>query len=239
MQINDNVLLCSHEIAATKVVSCLSTCIFPDKTTYPIDETMIHNGPPHDSNFGYSYAKRLIDITNRAYNEKHGHIFTSIVPCNIYGPHDNFTPAVSHVIPGMIHRLYRLMYEDDLSTAPTEKEFIVFGSGVPLRQFIYSLDLAELVVWVMRNYESVDPIILSVDESAEVSIGDVAKSIAKAFEFKGRIVYDTTKADGQYKKTASNEKLRFFMPDFQFTKFEVAIKDTVRWYIDNQSTVRK
>lgn len=63
--INDNVLLVSHELNIKKVVSCLSTCIFPDKTTYPIDETMVHNGPPHESNFGYSYAKRMIDITNR------------------------------------------------------------------------------------------------------------------------------------------------------------------------------
>lgn len=65
IQINDNVLLMSHEFNVKKVVSCLSTCIFPDNTKYPIDETMIHNGPPHNSNFGYSYAKRLIDITNK------------------------------------------------------------------------------------------------------------------------------------------------------------------------------
>lgn len=62
---NDNILKCAHDFNAKKVVSCLSTCIFPDKTTYPIDETMIHNGPPHDSNFGYAYAKRMIDIQNR------------------------------------------------------------------------------------------------------------------------------------------------------------------------------
>lgn len=65
MLMNDNVLLVSHETNVQKVVSCLSTCIFPDKTSYPIDETMVHNGPPHDSNFGYSYAKRMIDVLNR------------------------------------------------------------------------------------------------------------------------------------------------------------------------------
>lgn len=239
MQINDNVLLCSHELNVKKAISCLSTCIFPDKTTYPIDETMIHNGPPHYSNFGYSHAKRMIDILNHGYHEKYGHIFTSIVPCNIYGKYDNFTPGISHVIPGMINRLYRLMYEDDLSTPQGEKEFIVYGTGTPLRQFIYSLDLAELIVWVLRQYESVDPIILSVDETDEISIGNVARAIAKAFNFTGKIVMDATKADGQYKKTASNAKLRFFMPDFQFTKFETAIKDTVSWYIDNINSVRK
>ena len=73
-----------------KVVTCLSTCIFPDKTTYPIDETMIHNGPPHTSNEGYAYAKRMIDVLNRCYYEEYGLKYTSVIPTNVYGPHDNF-----------------------------------------------------------------------------------------------------------------------------------------------------
>uniref|UniRef100_A0A1A9Z818 NAD-dependent epimerase/dehydratase domain-containing protein n=1 Tax=Glossina pallidipes TaxID=7398 RepID=A0A1A9Z818_GLOPL len=92
LQINDNVLQTSYEYKCAKVVSCLSTCIFPDKITYPIDETMIHNGPPHSSNYGYSYAKRLIDIQNHAYYDKHGCMFISVIPCNIFGPHDNYKP---------------------------------------------------------------------------------------------------------------------------------------------------
>lgn len=184
MQINDNVLLLCHETNVSKIVSCLSTCIFPDKTEYPIDETMvimilsvlfffqlnanqwyyfsqIHNGPPHDSNFGYSYAKRLIDITNRAYHEQYNHIFTSIIPCNVYGPYDNFHPTASHVIPGMIQRLHRIMYEENTEVPQEQKVFNVFGTGKPLRQFIYSFDLAKLSIWVLRNYDSHEPIILS------------------------------------------------------------------------------
>lgn len=88
--INDNVMECCKEFAVEKLVSCLSTCIFPDKTTYPIDETMVHNGPPHTSNEGYAYAKRMIDVLNRCYKEEYGCNFTSIIPTNIYGPHDNF-----------------------------------------------------------------------------------------------------------------------------------------------------
>uniref|UniRef100_A0A182NUB2 GDP-L-fucose synthase n=1 Tax=Anopheles dirus TaxID=7168 RepID=A0A182NUB2_9DIPT len=227
--INDNILLLSHELHVKKVVSCLSTCIFPDKTTYPIDETMIHNGPPHDSNFGYSHAKRMIDVLNRAYNQKYGDMFTSVVPCNVFGPHDNFVPGVSHVIPGMIHRLHELMFVKDPDQPQESKVFSVYGTGKPLRQFIYSLDLAKLFIWMLRHYESVDPIILSVDESAEVSIAQLAESLAKAFDFKGQLEFDTTKADGQYKKTASNVKLRQHLPDFRFTDFDAAIKDTVQW----------
>ncbi|KAJ3085379.1 GDP-L-fucose synthase [Quaeritorhiza haematococci] len=106
MRMNDNIIHLSHVYKVRKVVSCLSTCIFPDKTTYPIDESMIHNGPPHDSNFGYAYAKRMIDVMNRAYHEQYGCNFTSIVPTNIFGPHDNFNLEDSHVIPGLMHKCY-------------------------------------------------------------------------------------------------------------------------------------
>jgi GDP-L-fucose synthase len=78
-----NVLECSHRHNVRKVISCLSTCIFPDNTSYPIDESMIHNGPPHNSNFGYAYAKRMIDVLNRAYSQQHNSCFTSVIPTNI------------------------------------------------------------------------------------------------------------------------------------------------------------
>lgn len=181
----------------------------------------------------------MIDVLNRAYHEKHSSCFTSVVPCNVYGPHDNFKEGVSHVIPGMIHRLYKLIYVDDPEKPQEEKEFVVYGTGKPLRQFIYSLDLAKLFVWVLRNYESVDPIILSVDEEAEVSIAQLAQSIAKAFNFRGKITFDTSKADGQHKKTASNQKLRSFLPDFKFVDFDTSVKDSVEWFVKNYATARK
>jgi len=102
MKINENVLKMSDKFGVEKVISCLSTCIFPDKTSYPIDETMLHNGPPHDSNFGFSYAKRALDVMNRGYAEQYGCKFTSIIPCNVFGPYDNFSIANGHVIPGIL-----------------------------------------------------------------------------------------------------------------------------------------
>jgi len=100
-----------------------------------------------------------------------------------FGPHDNYKPEVSHVIPGMINRMHQLIKENP-EVPESEKVFTVFGSGKPLRQFVYSLDLAELMIWVLRNYDSVEPIILSVDEAQEVTIYEVAQAIAKAFNFK-------------------------------------------------------
>ena len=104
------------------------------------------------------------------------------------------------------------------------------GSGSPLRQFIYSRDLARLMVWTLREYKETDPIILSVDETDEVTIKDVALSIVKAMEFKGEVAFDTTKADGQYKKTANNAKLRKYLPEFKFTPFSTAMDETVAWF---------
>ncbi|VVC43467.1 NAD(P)-binding domain,GDP-L-fucose synthase/GDP-L-colitose synthase,NAD-dependent epimerase/dehydratase [Cinara cedri] len=231
IHINDNILETSFQYNVKKVVSCLSTCIFPDKTTYPIDETMIHNGPPHPSNFGYSYAKRLLDISNKAYHQKHGVIFTSVVPCNVFGPHDNFDLQNAHVVPALIHRLH-------IAIEKGEKKFVVLGSGKPLRQFIYSLDLAKLFIWTLRNYNEIEPIILSVDEKDEVTIRQLAEMIAKSFDFQGVLEFDTNAADGQIKKTASNSKLKQFLPNFKFTNLEIAIAETVEWFKKNKKQAR-
>jgi GDP-L-fucose synthase len=225
--INDNIMECSRIYKVQKLVSMLSTCIFPDKTSYPIDETMLHDGPPHPSNEGYAYAKRLIDTMNRAYAEEYNCNFTSIIPTNIYGPHDNFSIQNGHVIPGLIHKCYLAKQNDT--------PFEIWGSGTPLRQFIYSLDLAELTVWVMRDYHDPTPITLSVDEAAEVSIRDVALAVAKAMKFEGEV----TKADGQFKKTASNVKLRKYRPDYNFTSMEDGIQKAVDWFVANYETARK
>ncbi|KAG7236145.1 hypothetical protein INR49_000709 [Caranx melampygus] len=227
--INDNVLQAAHEVNVIRVVSCLSTCIFPDKTTYPIDETMIHNGPPHQSNFGYAYAKRMIDVYNRAYLERYGRCYTAVIPTNVFGPHDNFSIEDGHVLPGLIHKAYIAQKE--------EKPLVVWGSGTPRRQFIYSLDLARLFLWVLREYQEVDPVILSVGEEDEVSIKEAAESVVEAIGFKGE--YDTSKADGQFKKTASNAKLRRYLPDFTFTPFKQALKETCDWFVAHYDEARK
>lgn len=229
--INNNIIAMCHKYNVAKVVSCLSTCIFPDKTTYPIDETMIHNGPPHNSNIGYSYAKRMIDIQNKIYNQQYGCKFTSIIPTNIYGPHDNYHLEDSHVIPGLIHKCYL--------AKKNNTDLTVWGSGTPLRQFIFSHDLARLVLWTLREYDEVEPIILSVDEKDEISIKDVVHSVVAAMDFQGRLVFDSTKSDGQFKKTASNGKLRRYLPNFQFTPFSQGITESVKWFVDNYESARK
>eukprot|EP00658_Telonema_sp_P-2_P051907 TRINITY_DN4001_c0_g2_i6.p1 TRINITY_DN4001_c0_g2~~TRINITY_DN4001_c0_g2_i6.p1 ORF type:complete len:211 (+),score=59.23 TRINITY_DN4001_c0_g2_i6:205-837(+) len=209
----------------------LSTCIFPDKTAYPIDEDMVHNGAPHSSNEGYAYAKRMVDVLNRCYHQQHGSMFTSAIPTNIYGRHDNFHLEDSHVIPGLIHKVYLAKQKGE--------DFVAWGSGAPLRQFVFAKDLGALVVWMLWHYDSVEPLILSTDEADEVSIKDVVETIAAAMEFEGKIRFDTSKADGQFKKTASNSKLRALLPGYEFTPFQEGIKQTVEWFVANYESVRK
>ena len=227
----DAVMHCCHERGVRRLVSCLSTCVFPDKTSYPIDETMIHDGPPHPSNEGYAYAKRMVDVQNRMYNSQHGHDFTAVIPTNIFGKFDNFSVADGHVIPGLIHKCYLAKKNNE--------PFVVSGSGKPLRQFVFSKDLARLMLWTLREYRETDPIILSVDEEDEVSIAAVAAAIVDAMDFTGEVVFDTSRADGQFKKTASNRKLRKYLPDFQFTPFKDALKETVEWFVANYDSARK
>ncbi|CAH1250097.1 GDP-L-fucose synthase-like [Branchiostoma lanceolatum] len=231
IRINDNVLHLAYKNGVRKCVSCLSTCIFPDKTTYPIDETMVHNGPPHDSNFGYSYAKRMIDVQNRAYYVQHGCKFTSVIPTNVFGPHDNFNLEDGHVVPGLVHKVYTAKRDN--------KPLTVWGTGSPRRQFIYSYDLARLMVWVLKDYQEVDPIILSVGEEDEISIKECAELVVEAMDFKGEVIFDTTKSDGQFKKTASNAKLRKYQPDFKFTPIKQALKETCDWFTENYGIARK
>jgi len=231
MAISHNVLQCCHEHNVVKCVSCLSTCIFPDKTAYPIDESMIHNGPPHESNFGYSYAKRMIDVLNKGYAQEHDRRYTSVIPCNVFGPHDNYNLEDAHVIPALIHKTYLAQQAN--------QPLKVLGTGKPFRQFIYSIDLAKLFIWAVREYEDIDPIIFSVGEEDEVTIRDAVDAIVKAFDFKGEVHFDSTKADGQLKKTASNHKLRQYLPDFKFTPFPEAIQHSVKWFIENHGSARK
>lgn len=228
---NDNIFEACREFGVVKLVSCLSTCIFPAAAPNPIDESMIHAGPPHASNEGYAYAKRMIDVLNRCYAEEYGSHFTAVVPTNIYGPHDNFNIDDGHVIPGLIHKCFLAQRDGG--------DFVVWGSGTPLRQFIASSDVAALTVWALRSYDSVEPVILAPDEADELTIRDVAQLVAEAMGFAGKIVFDASKADGQHKKTASNARLRSHLPGYAFKPIRDGVAEAVAWFKANYETARK
>lgn len=229
--INFNVLNVCYELNVSKVVSCLSTCIFPDKTTYPINEKMLHNGPPHNSNYGYAYSKRMLEVHSKVYQDQFNKNFICIIPTNIYGVNDNYSLEDGHVIPALVHRCY-LAKENGV-------KFSVKGTGKPLRQFMYSDDLAKLILWVLENYHEKDSLILSVSEADEKSIEYVARAIANAYNYEHMIEFDSSYADGQYKKTADNSKLIKLIGNFDFTNIDDGIKKTVNWFVSNFNNCRK
>lgn len=231
LMINYNVIKASHEIGVKKLISCLSTCIFPDKITYPINETMLHNGAPHFSNDAYAYAKRMIQVQSNAYNEQYNDNFVCIIPTNIYGPHDNYNLNDAHVIPALIHKCYLAKQNN--------QPFVVAGTGKPLRQFIYSEDLAKLIMWTLESYNDKSSLILSVDEKEEVSIAYVARLIARRYDYEYMLTFDDTKPDGQFKKTADNSKLMKLIGKFEFTEITDGINKSVDWFIDNYDKCRK
>lgn len=241
--INTNVVQCSYNCGVKRMVCCLSTCIFPDKTTYPINEKMLHDGPPHFSNDAYAYSKRMLEVQCNAYNQQYGTDYICVIPTNIYGENDNYSLEDGHVIPALIHKCYL--------AKTSGEDFVVRGTGKSLRQFIYAEDLARLILWVLKNYNEKTPIILSVGERDEVSIETVAREIARAYDYEDRIRFDDSFSDGQYKKTVDNGKLMKYMEedletgvggelmDFQFTGITEGIQRSVQWFQENYSVCRK
>lgn len=225
LTINFNVVKCCHQYKVKKLIACLSTCIFPDTVKYPINETDLHQGPPHPSNDAYAYAKRMLEIHCRAYRENYGDNFMCIIPTNIYGPNDNFDLENGHVLPALIHKC--------CLAKERSEDFIVRGTGSPLRQFIYSQDLAHLIMEVLARFDG-ENIIMSVPEKEEISIKDVAICVAECFDYSERLMFDPTYSDGQYKKTVSNEKLMNLCPDYQFTNIREGIRATVDWFVQDR-----
>jgi GDP-L-fucose synthase len=224
MNINMNVIkVCA--LMNIRLIACLSTCIFPEQVQYPITEDKLHDGPPHDSNFGYAYAKRMMDVMCASFPRLN---YTCIIPCNIYGPYDNFNIQNSHVIPGLIHKAY-LAKEQDVSLQ-------VFGTGKPLRQFIYSVDVAKIIVKIVSLTNSPKRIILAPDE--EYNIHYIVKYIADAYQVEYTFDNDDKK-DGQYKKTCSNQLFVSLFPDFKFTSIKEGLNQTMDWFDANYEVARK
>lgn len=230
MAINMNVVKCSRIVGIKRGIACLSTCVYPDNIIdYPIKEDEFHLGPPHPSNEGYAYAKRMLEVQCRLSNESIGNlIWTCVIPTNLYGPHDNFDLQTSHVVPALIQKC--------IEAKQNCNKFVVFGTGFPLRQFLFVDDFADILLWLItKNTVNVNTINVTPDIEDEISIGRLAHIIAKQVGVSNDdIQFDTSKSDGQIKKTASNATLRALIPmDFQFTSLENGVASTLNWLSPN------
>lgn len=231
----DNILINTHVIEAARLygvkrlVAFLSTCIFPADVRYPLTEEKIHLGQPHPSNDAYAYAKRMTDVQIRAYREQYGLEYTAVIPSNIYGPHDLFHLENGHVVPSLIHRAYLARERGE--------DLEVWGSGRPLREFIYSEDVARLSEWALENYKETEPILFST--SVEHSIKELLEMIVELLRFKGKLIWLHDKPDGIFRKPSDNSKLKNYLPNFEFTPLYEGLKKTIEWFEANYPNVRK
>lgn len=227
--VNTNVLECARLVKVEKLLSFLSTCAYPVNIDHALKEEFLHDGSPNPGNFAYSYAKRMLDVQSRAYRKQWGCDFITVIPSNMYGPYDNWNLEEGHVISALIHKCYiAKQYHQDL---------VAWGSGSPLREFVIADDAARLALWALKNYENENPINFS--PGTEVRIKDLVVLVTSAIGFKGEVVWDTSKPDGQYRKPTDNSKLREYLPNFRFTPIEEGIGRTVQWFLNNYPNVRK
>lgn len=225
LQINKNILTNSYKHNIKNFVSVLSTCVFPDDIEYPLTSDKIDDGRPHISNHGYAYSKRLLRYETDIYRNMNGGNWISIIPTNLYGPNDNFNLEDSHLIPALIRKAHECSNDGS--------DFMVWGDGTPLRQFVYSEDLGDIILWAIENWTSDKPL-MCVNEK-EYSIEEVVMIIAKRFNIPpNRIKFDMGKPNGQYRKTANSD-----VPNWDFTSLEDGINLTIDWYLGNLDEIRK
>jgi len=228
MMMNTNVLEAARIAGVKKVVSFLSTCVFPADASFPLTTDQIHQGEPHPSNYAYAYAKRMLEVHSRAYRDQYGCNFVTIVPCNIYGPHDNYNLDSGHVIPSLIHKCYLAKQNDT--------DFEVWGTGKPYREFVFSKDVGHITQWALENYDSSEPLIVSPDE--EINLAVLIQEIAHRMEFKGNIVYNQ-EMDGIFRKPSDNSKLKSLLPEYKFVPIEMGLQKSIDWFVENYEDARK
>lgn len=203
-----------------KLVIVLSTCIFPDGVV-PLTEEKLHMGPPHPSNEGYSYAKRLMEVHARILSQQHNMTTLCMTPTNLYGEYDNFDLQNAHVLPALIRKCYEAKVK--------QQPFVMCGTGKPLRQFLYSYDFAKMIYQALHDptLTQAHHFICSPPSSQEVTIEQVGKTIAALFDYEHAITFDPSYADGQYKKTVEPNP---YFTHFSFTPFEQGLYNTVEWF---------
>jgi len=226
--INLNVLEAARTVGVKKLGSFMSTCIFPNDAKYPLTVDQLHLGSPHPSNFGYAYAKRMLEVQSRAYREQWGLDYVVAIPTNIYGPNDNWSLTEGHVVPSLIHKVFLAREKDE--------PLVVWGTGNPLREFIYSADVAQLALWLITEYSSATPIIFT--SGTETSIRELVSMVTEAMSYDGVVTFDDSKPDGQFRKPSDPAAVKELAPDFSFTPLDEGIRQTVDWFLKHYPKIR-
>jgi len=207
-----------------KFVSLGTICCYPKFTRVPFKEENLWNGYPEETNAPYGLAKKMLLVQSQAYRQQYGFNSIFVMPVNLYGPGDNFNADSSHVIPALIKKCFDAIRNN-------AREIVVWGSGSPTREFLYVEDCAEGIILATEKYDKSDPINLGA--GFEISIKDLVKLIVELVGFRGKIVWDKSKPDGQPRRCLDTTKA---YREFGFKakiKFQDGLKNTVNWYRTN------
>lgn len=194
LMIEANIIQAAHEVGVEKVLFLGSSCIYPRDAQQPITEEALLSGKLEPTNRAYAIAKIAGIELCQSYRKQYGCDFISAMPCNLYGPGDRFDEEASHVIPALILKMHQ---------ATSEVE--IWGSGKPLREFLYAADLADGLVFLLKNYSGESPV--NIGSGTEITIHDLAHKIAAVTGYKGSIVFNTDKPDGTSRKLLDSSRI--------------------------------
>ena len=228
IQIQVNLMDAAAESDVDKFVFLGSSCIYPKFAPQPIPESSLMTGDLEPTNSAYAVAKIAGIEQVKALRSQYNRSWISAMPTNIYGPGDNFHPENSHVVPALIRRIHEAK-RDNLPTVT------IWGSGTPLREFLYSEDLADAIIFLIEHYDQADHI--NVGSGQEVSIADLARTIVDVVGYDGELVFDTTKPDGTPRKLLDNSRIERlgWTPK---TSLRDGLATTYQWFLDNEETFR-
>lgn len=219
---NLNILETARCLDVKKIIMTLTSGMYPVKCPLPIKEEYIHDGYPHESNYGSSFAKRLVDPCIKAYRHEYNLNVIGLVPNGIFGENDNFNYNDAPMVPSLIRKFYE--------NRNNNSKIILWGDGSPLREYTYSKDIARIYMWCLDNYN--DSQILNIGSTEEHSVKDIAFMIAEVLNIdKKRIEFDKTKPNGIFRKSTDNSKFTR-LSKFQYTPFKKGLEITIEWFID-------
>jgi len=204
-----------------KFVAIGTICCYPKFTSVPFKEDDLWNGYPEETNAPYGLAKKMLLVQSQAYRKQYGFNAIFLMPVNLYGPGDNFDPASSHVIPALIKRCLDAIEEN-------KEEIVVWGTGKASREFLYVEDCAEAIVLATEHYDGPEPV--NIGAGFEITIEDLVNLIIKLTGFKGKLVWDSTKPDGQPRRMLDTSRAERELGFKAKTHFEDGLKKTIDWY---------
>ena len=228
LKINMNILESCIEMPNIKIINLGSSCIYPLNAKNPIKESEFMNGKLEPTNSPYAMAKLSAIEIGRSMSKQFGHQILNLMPTNLYGPNDYFSNLDSHVIPALIHRMQNTIEAG-------ENEFIVWGSGSPLREFLYVDDLSNFINFIIDKEIKND--LINVGSGQEISIKNLAILIKELMDFKGDIVFDSSKPDGNPRKLLDSSLLNKLGWN-EFTDLRSGLKNTIQWYKSNPRSSR-